>query len=193
MKKISKLGLISVLCLVLVIGGVFATWNYSQETASPADPKTVGIAITEAVSDTKKGTIAITSVPTLTLDDANDDHFAELVITNDLVITFTADANADKDVYEDGIPMVITFTSNVGKYKNNDVIVIAQATVNIATTDLQEGGNGTFTYTITAANLNDYLKVGTVSLPTYDDYNDFETTYLPTAGSIEINVAEKTA
>lgn len=192
MKKISKLGLISVLCLVLVIGGVFATWNYSQKTANP-DTKTVGIAITENVSNTEKGTIAITSLPTLTLDDANDDHFAELVITNDLVITFTADANADKTVYEEGIPMVITFTNNVGQYKNNDVIVIAQVTVNIATSDLQEVSNGTFTYTITAANLNNYLQVGTVSLPTYDDYNDFETNYLPTAGSIKINVAEKTA
>ena len=192
MKKISKLGLISVLCLVLVIGGVFATWNYSQNTAKPADPKTVDIVITEAVSDTEKGVIAITSVPKLTLDDTNNDHIAELVITNDLEITFTADANADKAVYASGIPMVITFTSTLGQYKDEDVIVIAQATVDIATSDLQ-GGNGTFTYTITAADLKNYLTVGTVSLPTYDDYNDFKTTYLPTAGSIKINVAEKIA
>ena len=58
MKNVSKLGFISLLCLVLVIGGVFATWNYAQgSVSSVSDTATIGL--TGIGTDSEKATISI--------------------------------------------------------------------------------------------------------------------------------------
>ena len=188
MKKISKLGLISVLCLVLVIGGVFATWSYGTNKAT-GDPGAMGLSLTP-VAETKRGTLAVTKMPTLEIDDADNDHVAELVITgDDLVITFTANANSQKDILENGIDLQISFSATYGQYNSIDIITFTSIDVEREDAD-QEGL--VFTYTITKDTLKSKLTLGSgISLPTYDDYIDFKNNYL--AGkTITITVTDTT-
>lgn len=187
MKKISKLGLISVLCLVLVIGGVFATWSYGTDKATDAT-NTMGLSLT-TVAETKRGTLAVTKMPTLEIDDADNNHVAELVITgDDLVITFTANANSQKDILENGINLQISFSATYGQY--NSIDIIAFTNINVDRANASKSGT-VFTYTITKDTLKSSLTLGNISLPTYDDYIDFKNNYL--AGkTITITVTDTT-
>ena len=188
MKKISKLGLISVLCLVLVIGGVFATWNYGANKAQDATG-TMGLSL-ETATVTERGTLVVTSVPTLKIDDTNDDYVAELVITGDLVITFTADAHSEADILANGIALQISFSAPYAKYKDT-ITIIACDSIDVAQGTASKSGS-VFTYTIPKATLESKLTLGNISLPTYDDYTDFKDNYL--AGKeITITVKDVTA
>lgn len=169
MKKISKLGLISVLCLVLVIGGVFATWSYGTNKATDATG-TMGLSLT-TVTETERGTLVVTNVPTLDIDDTNGDHVAELVITGDLVITFTADANSEDDILANGIDLQISFTVPYAQYEG--ITIITCDNIDFARADAVKSGL-VFTYTIEANTLKDKLTLGNISLPTYDDYTALE-------------------
>lgn len=166
MKKISKLGLISVLCLVLVIGGVFATWSYGTKKATDATG-TMGLSLT-TVTETARGTLVVTSKPTLTIDDIDEkDYVAALVITGDLVITFTPDAHSEDDIIANGIDLQISFTVPYAQYEGTTIITCANIDV-ASGTAVNDGTK--FTYTITAANLKSSLTLGDITLPTYDDY-----------------------
>ena len=55
-----KLGTIICIALMLTVGGVYATFNYAQTTATFVD-KTVVPSIVGAFIDTPKGTIGLTS------------------------------------------------------------------------------------------------------------------------------------
>ena len=167
MKKISKLGLISVLCLVLVIGGVFATWSYGTNKATDATG-TMGLSLTTATA-TARGTLAVTNVPTLTIDDIDEkDYVAALVITGDLVITFKADAHSEADILANGIALQISFSAPYAKYKDT-ITIIACDSIDVAQGTASKSGL-VFTYTIPAATLQSKLTLGDITLPTYDDY-----------------------
>lgn len=186
MKKISKLGLISVLCLVLVIGGVFATWSYGTEKATDATG-TMGLSLTD-VTETKRGTLVVTSKPTLTIDDTNGDYVAELVITGDLVITFTADEHSEDDIIANGIDLQISFTVPYGEY--NSITIITCATIDLEQGDAAHSGS-VHTYTIPKATLESKLTLGNISLPTYDDYTALKA--LLDGKNITITVKDVTA
>ena len=190
MKKISKLGLISVLCLVLVIGGVFATWTYGTNKATSVTNlnNPMGLSL-ENISQTERGLLAVTAVPELTIDQADEDYNAELVITGNLVITFTADANSTNDILTNGIDLQISFSIPYGQYKNVDIITATTINVNRSTAS---NADNVFTYTITANELKNHLTLGNISLPTYDDYTDFNNNYLANK-TITITVEDVTA
>lgn len=187
MKKISKLGLISVLCLVLVIGGVFATWSYGTSKAT-GDPGAMGLSLTPADTNSPRGTLEVTNVPTLKIDDTNDDYVAELVITGDLVITFKADAHSEADILANGIALQISFSAPYAKYKDT-ITIIACDSIDVAQGTASKSGL-VFTYTIPAATLQSKLTLGDISLPTYDDYKKLNNLLV---GEITITVEDVTA
>lgn len=188
MKKISKLGLISVLCLVLVIGGVFATWNYATNKIENPATDTMGLSLTLADTESERGTLSVTSKPTLTIDDTNNDYLAELVITGDLVITFTPKANSEVSIINNGINLAITFEVPEDLKYNNAAIITCvgfnleagegttkTTTVGDATlTYSVVKSNGNFVYTITKAELAKVFTLSSISLPTYTDYTNFD-------------------
>lgn len=182
MKKISKLGLISVLCLVLVIGGVFATWSYGTNKAVDATG-TMGLSLT-TVSESVRGTLEVTKTPTITIDDDNNDHIAELVIkgyddtTNAIEITFTPNANSEDAILEKGIALKITFTEDFGTFKDGDGVDKDVITINkeftFEASETNKKGDS-FVYVITVAQLEEALTLSDIYLPTYTDYEKFHT------------------
>ena len=196
MKNVSKLGFISLLCLVLVIGGVFATWNYAQgSVSSVSDTATIGL--TGIGTDSEKATISIVqNGVSVQIDDDNNDYRGELVIAGTIDIVVTIKAGADQDAYENGITVKIDLTEDFGDYAfaadasgaagaSKDVILLTSTSLTITKgtangwVRTDDGGTVKFTYTLTTAKLNELItlaKTGdlvNVYLPTKANYDEF--------------------
>lgn len=196
MKNVSKLGFISLLCLVLVIGGVFATWNYAQgSVSSVSDTATIGL--TGIGTDSEKATISIVqNGVSVQIDDDNNDYRGELVISGTIDIVVTIKAGADQDAYENGITVKIDLTEDFGDYAfaadasgaagaSKDVILLTSTSLTITKgtangwVRTDDGGTVKFTYTLTTAKLNELItlaKTGdlvNVYLPTKANYDEF--------------------
>ena len=196
MKNVSKLGFISLLCLVLVIGGVFATWNYAQgSVSSVSDTATIGL--TGIGTDSEKATISIVqNGVSVQIDDDNNDYRGELVISGTIDIVVTIKAGADQDAYENGITVKIDLTEDFGEYEfaanasgaagaSKDVILLTSTSLTITKgtangwVRTDDGGTVKFTYTLTTAKLNELItlaKTGdlvNVYLPTKANYDAF--------------------
>ena len=196
MKNVSKLGFISLLCLVLVIGGVFATWNYAQgSVSSVSDTATIGL--TGIGADSAKATISIVqNGVSVQIDDDNNDYRGELVIAGTIDIVVTIKDGADQDAYENGITVKIDLTEDFGEYEfaanasgaagaSKDVILLTSTSLTITKgtangwVRTDDGGTVKFTYTLTTAKLNELItlaKTGdlvNVYLPTKANYDAF--------------------
>ena len=196
MKNVSKLGFISLLCLVLVIGGVFATWNYAQgSVSSVSDTATIGL--TGIGADSAKATISIVqNGVSVQIDDDNNDYRGELVIAGTIDIVVTIKDGADQDAYNNGITVKIDLTEDFGEYEfaanasgaagaSKDVILLTSTSLTITKgtangwVRTDDGGTVKFTYTLTTAKLNELItlaKTGdlvNVYLPTKANYDAF--------------------
>ncbi len=102
-----KLSLLVATLLIATIGSVYATWNYSQGAiASKTAYFDYVTKITDKVVDNAKGVIEITKNDlAITIDDANNNHYAEWTLTGSLTVKFTPNAGADADVKANGIDL----------------------------------------------------------------------------------------
>lgn len=180
MKKIS---ILIVLALILTIGGVYATWNYAQGDVQSVDMDAV-ISLTDKVVDTPKGEIAVDmSGLSISIDDANGDYDAELVIDGEILVTFTASDIAPADVKANGIKMQYTIAvTTPWEYEDVQVITVDADPIAI------NSGAATFTATITADELMDAITLADISLPTVADYDAFA--LVLQEGEITITVSE---
>jgi DUF4097 and DUF4098 domain-containing protein YvlB len=180
MKKIS---ILIVLAMILTIGGVYATWNYAQGNVEDVSLNPV-VSLTEKVVDTAKGTIAVdASGLTISIDDANNDYDAELVMTGNVNVTFTADTLASAEVKANGIKLQYTLTvTTPWEYEGTQVFTVEADPIAI------NNGAATFTATITADELMDAITLGDISLPTPEAYDAFEA--ILANGNITITVSE---
>ena len=85
-----KLSLLIALCMLISIGGVYATWVYSEKSDVADITGAKAITMTEATFSGTYGTYAVdTSKLTMQVDPKEGTtHVTSLVITGDLVITF---------------------------------------------------------------------------------------------------------
>ena len=180
MKKISVL---IVLAMIVTIGGVYATWNYAQDGVAGVDVVPT-IALTEKIVSTSQGTIEVDmSSLEISIDDANNDYNAELVIDGQIDIEFTADPYADADIKANGLPMQYELTvTTPWEYEGTQIFTVEADPIQL------NGGNGTFSATITAADLMNAITLGDISLPTVNDYDAFA--LVLDEGEITITVSE---
>ncbi len=184
-----KLSLLIALALILSIGGVYATWNYAQgdavDVSAYLDRRTM---ITDAVVDaTPKGTIAVdTSNFSLTIDDDNNDHVAELIKDGWIDITFTPSAGADAGVAANGIALqyVLSCTGGSFEYNGNHIFTYSSDPV------ILNDRNATKSVRIEAGDIDIALN-GSISLPTVADYEAFKRALH--SGSLIFTVSEYTA
>ena len=112
-----KLSLLVATLLIATIGGVYATWNYSQgDVVSRSSYFDQVTKITDKVVENAKGVIEITQNDlTITIDDSDNDHFAEWNLTGSITVKFTPNAGADSTVKESGIDLQWNLvTTNTG-------------------------------------------------------------------------------
>ena len=110
-----KLSLLIALCMLLTIGGVYATWSYVGSTDIIDAYAESKVTITDAVIEGTYGIYKIESNLVLTVDQANDNHEAELVFdSNDgqdvyLKVTFTPSTNAPQAIKTNAIESELYF------------------------------------------------------------------------------------
>lgn len=175
MKKIS---ILITLLLLLTVGGVYATWSYAgtNDIADAFAEAKVTIEDVELIG--ANGTYKIESNLILSVDQANENHEAELVFaSNDanpiyLKVTFTPAQNAPQSIKENAVPTELYFgTTTVmqfkidseGNYDENgtatDIFTFSNPSDGIFSPNVtwHEEDNGTFTYTLDEATLKSMI------------------------------------
>lgn len=193
-----KFSLIAAMALCVTIGGVYATWNYAQGSVETAQDF-IRPTMTEAITDGTKGKIAINfNGITAKIDDANNDHQAELTWIvpdggkNYIEVTFTPSVGVDEAVSNNGIKMsyTISVTDN-WTYEDKQILTVETGTVQGQEISYTAGSGvtgPTKSFKIYVSDLKDLIKLGTFSLPTHQDYLDFQTAL--NRGNIRFAVSE---
>ena len=216
MKKLSTL--IAIL-LIATIGGVYATFNYSQGTVISKTAYFDDVTkITDKVVDNAKGEIVISKNDlAITIDDSNNNHKAEWKITGSLTVTFTPNAGADQTVKDFGIDLewnLLTTNSGTGSttwvYNNVNVFYVKTDAVTLSKNSADKTTTpGSFIWTINASELIPYITFynteysSTVNKPTINENAIDSNLLLDTvarydafklalhSGTIGIRIAEK--
>lgn len=168
-----KLSLLIAMILCVTIGGVYATWTYSQGTAATRDAYLDDVTkITDKTVANAKGVISVDKTGlTITIDDANDDHVAECTIDGALVVKFKPNKGADADVFKNGVTLQYKLSvENTWKY--NDVLIfnVDTTAVTLGTpTKTGSGENVEFTWTISDEDLNSRIAFYTNEAGTSED------------------------
>lgn len=114
-----KLTLLGLLATAVTVGGVYATWTFAEGNVAEATT-TVNVSMTGVNSSTEKGTLSVmvmtTNGFTLAVDDANNDHYADIKKTGDITVTFKPAADASQDIRTNGIDVqcVISYAPYAG-------------------------------------------------------------------------------
>ncbi|MBQ7330293.1 MAG: hypothetical protein IJW94_00640 [Oscillospiraceae bacterium] len=184
-----RLSILIALVLCITIGGVYATWVYSQSDDVADITGAKAISMTEATFTGTYGTYHVdTSGLSLTVDPKEGTtHTTALKISGNLVVTFTPNTYAPVEVKENGVPSTFAFSlSNADwKYDGTNLITVDTALHNITWTP---DGNGAFTYTISAAQLANYITLTEYTLDTKVDYDAYDAAL--TNGQIIISISD---
>lgn len=175
-----KLSLLIVLCMLLTIGGVYATWSYVGSTDIIDAFAESKVTIADAVIEGTYGIYKIDSNLVLTVDQANDNHEAALVFgsNNDqpvyLTVTFTPSANAPKAIKDNAVASELYFgVTTPMQYKMDDEGNYAADGTPADIFKFKNSGNGvldntfawtknddgTFTYTLNADALKEQISL----------------------------------
>ena len=173
-----KLTILVALLMCITIGGVYATWIYSNTSASATDLElSHGLAGVSSAS-VPHGILKIEENSLLIRIDqtAAGNYTAKLVVTGSMTVSFTPDVAASPDIKANGIPAQAKLTLlnlEENKYGADPVYAL----VNDGIIDIDWGtpdSNGVFTTTISADDLDGVLDLGgTFVLSTLAQYEDF--------------------
>ena len=166
--------------MLLTIGGVYATWSYVGSTDIIDAFAESKVTIADAVIEGTYGIYKIDSNLVLTVDQANDNHEAELVFgsNNDqpvyLTVTFTPSVNAPKAIKDNAIESELYFgVTTTMQYKMDDEGNYADNGTPVDIFKFKNPGNekldniftwtknddGTFTYTLNEDALKEQISL----------------------------------
>lgn len=178
-----KLSLLIAMILCVTIGGVYATWTYTQNTdvADEAVNKTMNL--TGVAYSGSYGTYLINADSLLLKIDPEEGstHITSLDITGEIIITFTPNSVAPQNIKDEGVPSTFQFSLSNTNWKYDDghgdgpqdvISLTHTGKEDIDWGDADE--NGVFTRTIEATELATYLNLTKFNLDTkvkYDAYS----------------------
>ena len=206
-----KLSVLIALMLCITITGVYAAWSYAgtDDIADVFAEAKVTIADVELKG--ANGVYHITSNLVLTVDQANDAHEAKLVFASnndqpiELKVTFKPAANAPQAIKENAVPTEVYFGVTTAMQYKMDAEGNYSATgtptdifkfSNVANGELDQpitwtkNGDGTFTYTMDQAALEDAIQLSqTFVLDLKTEHDAFREAL---AGNIVVRVTDGT-
>lgn len=185
-----KLSLLIALCTLLTIGGVYATWTYTQNTDVADEAVNMNMNLTDVAYSGSYGTykVDVTGL-NLSIDPkAGTTHTTALYATGNIIVTFTPNSVAPADVKENGVETTYSFSlANPNwKYEGQDVVTVNHTEKHDVV--WQDNGDGTFSFTISADEFMEHVALTEFELDTkvkYDAYNAVLGT-----GSIVITVSD---
>ncbi len=177
-----KLSLLIALILCVTIGGVYATWTYTQNTDVADESIGMTMNLTDVAYSGSYGTYKInTDSLKLKIDPKEGTtHTTALYIEGEIVITFTPNSVAPETVKENGVDSTFKFSlSNTNwTYDDGDgaktlITLGHDGAENIVWGE--PSADGVFTYIITAKELAEHISLAEFNLDTkvkYDEFNE---------------------
>lgn len=166
LKKILSL----ILCAALLTtGGVYATWNYATNNADSYKANIMKPAMAKAEISASVGTLTVnTETLKVTIDDLGGDKVADLVIEGEVVITFTPNSGASPDIQDNGIEIKYSIAGAADpQYRGKSIFAFTPVT--------DQALSMAKSWTIPASELQNIVALnGSISLPTYDEYQEFQ-------------------
>ena len=171
-----KLSLLIAMILCVTIGGVYATWTYTQNTdvADESVNKSLNLTGVEYVGSYGTYSVNVDGL-TLKIDPKpSTTHVTSLVIDGKIDIVFTPNSVAPQAVKDSAVRSTYLFTlSNPNwLYQGSPVVVLTHTDAHEI--EWTKQGDGTFKYTISAEALADHITLTEFTLDTkvkYDAYN----------------------
>ena len=162
----AKMAMAAALATLVTVGGVYATWTFSEGNTSAAST-TVNVAMTGVNATTEKGTLSVMVMSsgglTLAVDDSNNDHYPELKKEGDVTVTFTPSTTASQLIKDGGIDVQLTIsyapyaggaaTLEEWTYETKqifDIINDETDPIHLDKSDAVKGTDGVFTWTVGA-------------------------------------------
>lgn len=176
-----KLSVLIALMLCITIGGVYATWTYTQTTDVADESVGAAMNLTGVAYAGSYGTYEIDkSTLALTIDPkAGTTHTTSLQVTGEIVVTFTPANVAPVEIKENGVPTTFSFELSNDNWNFDDLhgegsqkIITLKHTGDHDVVWVPQA-DGTFTFTLDAAEIADHLQLNEFVLDTktlYDDY-----------------------
>ena len=193
-----KLTLLIALCMLLTIGGVYATWTYTQNTDVADEAVNMTLNLADVAYSGSYGTykVDVTGLSLIIDPKAGTTHTTALYATGNIVITFTPNSVAPADIKENGVASTYSFSlANTNwKFRAQDQDQ-EQDIIKVNHTEKHDivwtsNGDGTFSFTISAEDFMKHVSLTEFELDTkikYDAYNAVLGT-----GSIVISVSDGT-
>lgn len=185
-----KLSLLIALCMLLTIGGVYATWTYTQSTDVADESVNMALNLTNVTFVGTYGTYEIDqSGLSMTIDPkAGTTHTTALYITGNIVIKFTPNQYAPEEVKNGAVESTYSFSlANANwQYNSQNIVTLAHAENHDIT--WQNQPDGSFTCTISASDLADHILLTEFTLDTKQDYDAYNTVL--GQGSIVLTVSD---
>ena len=187
-----KLTLLIALCMLLTIGGVYATWTYTQNTDVADEAVNMTLNLADVAYSGSYGTykVDVTGLNLIIDPKAGTAHTTALYATGNIVITFTPNSVAPAEIKANGVASTYSFSlANTNwKYADRDIVAVNH-------TDKHDivwtrNNDGTFSFTISAEEFMEHVSLTEFELDTktkYDAYNAVLGT-----GSIVISVSDGT-
>ena len=184
-----KLSILIALILCVTIGGVYATWVYSQSDDVADITGAKAITMTEATFTGTYGTYHVdTSSLSMVVDPKEGTtHTTALKIDGNLVIGFTPNTYAPEEVKQNGVASTFAFSlSNANwQYNGQTIMTVDTEKHNITWTP---DGSGAFTFTISAAELANYIRLTEFTLDTKVEYDAYDAVL--TEGQIVVSISD---
>lgn len=209
-----KLSLLMALAMIITIGGVYATWTYSEGVMSTKVHEHFNISLVGATSTNAKGTLTVDPSGLSIVIDNNGDYEPVMTISGSVKVYFTPADNVSDDVKQGKIKLKFQLAAsragsqmeNIAdtieyKYEDEDPIKVFskydQDEHDVNTSAPTQVGQA-WCYEIPWDTIDDLIVLNTAgftgadkALLTYDEYKAFETAI--NSQSYGISVWEPTA
>ena len=171
-----KFSLLILLVLCVTIGGVYATWTYTQNTDVADEQVHMTLNLTDVAYAGSYGTYKIdTSGLTMKIDPKEGTtHKTGLYITGQIVITFTPNSVAPENVKKDAVPSTFQFTltNQNWLYEGKNILTLAHTDAEVIEWGTADE-KGVFTFVITAEELAEHFTLTEYTLDTKAKYDLF--------------------
>lgn len=176
-----KFSILIALCILLTVGGVYATWIYSgNQIDAQTEPFVSKMGGIDHEGNSGSYSFTENSLDFAVEPDSQDTKITTIVWgTGSMTLVFTPKGDIADDMLTKALNATITVelaSSTAGTYKGTTVYTITPGfAIELTEADWTSHNSGEYyTYTITAAKVEDAISIGAFHLPTQDEYEEFK-------------------
>ena len=176
-----KFSILIALCILLTVGGVYATWIYSgNQIDAQTEPFVSKMGGIDHEGNSGSYSFTENSLDFAVEPDSQDTKITTIVWgTGSMTLVFTPKGDIADDMLTKALNATITVelaSSTAGTYNGITVYTItSDFAIELTEADWTSHNSGEYyTYTITSAEVEDAISIGAFHLPTQDEYEEFK-------------------